>query len=223
MSFERVSHLEVGLLADTHVPYRMKRLPRAVFEALTGVDIILHAGDVDRPEALHPLRTIAPVYAVRGNVHVLDLSRGGASLPRVIQLRLAGRRVLVTHGHLPGLIGLWFKGRDLMLRLLDNTETARFNARIARGLQRIHPQVDVIVFGHTHRAYVQWLGDTLVVNPGAVCPTLREQPSVARMTLGSGRSRVEIVPLNIPKDRQTTLIGSARSSDDLSASTQLDR
>jgi len=37
-------------------------------DALRGSDLILHAGDVGRPQILEALRTIAPVHAVRGNV-----------------------------------------------------------------------------------------------------------------------------------------------------------
>jgi len=191
------SSLLVGLMSDTHVPYRMKHLPREVFDALGDADVILHAGDVDKPQALDPLREIAPVYAVRGNVHVLDLSSGGASLPQILELRLVGRRVLVTHGHLPGLAGFWFKGRDVVLRLLGGSDKARFNRRIARRLKGLYPQADVIVFGHTHRAFVGWFRETLLVNPGAVCPTLKERPTVARLRLGYGKPEVEIVPLDI--------------------------
>ena len=68
--------LTAGLLSDTHIPHRMKQLPDVVFDILDGVDVILHAGDVDRPGALEPLRQIAPVYAVRGNFHVFDLFGG---------------------------------------------------------------------------------------------------------------------------------------------------
>lgn len=194
--------LEVGLLSDTHLPYRMKRLPREVFRVFDGVDVILHAGDVDRPAMLEPLREIAPVHAVRGNVHFLDLSSGGVSLPHLVELRLAGHRVLLTHGYLPGLTSFWFKGRDVALRLLGASDNARFNTRIARRLERLYPQADIIVFGHTHRTYVGWIGDTLLVNPGAVSPTLGERPSVARMRLGTTTPEVEILPLHsIPVDR----------------------
>jgi hypothetical protein len=194
--------LEVGLLSDTHLPYRMKRLPRQVFRAFDGVDVILHAGDVDRPALLAPLREIAPVYAVRGNVHFLDLSSGGISLPHLVELRLVGHRILLTHGYLPGLASFWFKGRDVALRLLGASEKGRFNERIGRRLGHLYPQADVIVFGHTHRAHVGWIDDTLLVNPGAVSPTLGEEPSVARMWLGMGKPEVEILPLqSIPVER----------------------
>ena len=195
MNLETRASVVVGVLSDTHVPYRMKELPDAVFEVLGGVDVILHAGDVDKPEALEPLRRIAPVHAVRGNLHVLDLSTGGASLPPEIELCIAGRRVLLTHGSLPGPVGLWFKVRDVLLRLVQGDEKARFNERITRRLTALHPGADVIVFGHTHRAHVERVGRTLVLNPGAVCPTWRECPSVARMTLDDGEPQVRIVPL----------------------------
>lgn len=37
-------------------------------EALTGVDLIIHAGDIGAPEILGALKRIAPVVAVRGNM-----------------------------------------------------------------------------------------------------------------------------------------------------------
>ena len=52
----------IGIISDTHGLLR----PEAV-EALRGVDLILHAGDVGSPEVLDGLKSIAPVMAVRGN------------------------------------------------------------------------------------------------------------------------------------------------------------
>lgn len=52
----------IGVISDTHGLLR----PEAV-EALRGVGLILHAGDVGSPEVLETLKSIAPVVAVRGN------------------------------------------------------------------------------------------------------------------------------------------------------------
>ena len=52
----------VGVISDTHGLVR----PEAI-EALAGVDMILHAGDVGKQEVLDKLNEIAPVVAVRGN------------------------------------------------------------------------------------------------------------------------------------------------------------
>jgi uncharacterized protein len=52
----------LGIISDTHGLVR----PEAV-TALEGVDMIIHAGDIGKPEVLEALRAIAPVVAVRGN------------------------------------------------------------------------------------------------------------------------------------------------------------
>lgn len=53
----------IGLISDTHGLLRPEAL-----EALRGSDLILHAGDVGKPEILDALRAVAPVVAIRGNV-----------------------------------------------------------------------------------------------------------------------------------------------------------
>lgn len=53
---------QIGVISDTHGLLR----PEAI-EALIGSDLILHAGDIGKPEILEELNTIAPVVAVRGN------------------------------------------------------------------------------------------------------------------------------------------------------------
>jgi putative phosphoesterase len=52
----------IGVISDTHGLLR----PEAV-TALTGVHLILHAGDIGAWEVLTRLRSLAPVIAVRGN------------------------------------------------------------------------------------------------------------------------------------------------------------
>jgi uncharacterized protein len=52
----------IGLVSDTHGLLR----PEAI-KALTGADLILHAGDIGTREVLERLQSLAPVVAVRGN------------------------------------------------------------------------------------------------------------------------------------------------------------
>src|SRR5215475_1311152 len=54
---------QVGLISDTHGLLRPEAL-----KALQGSELILHAGDVGKPEILEELEKIAPVIAIRGNV-----------------------------------------------------------------------------------------------------------------------------------------------------------
>ena len=53
----------VGVISDTHGLLRPEAL-----NALEGSNLIVHAGDVGKPEILESLREIAPVVAVRGNI-----------------------------------------------------------------------------------------------------------------------------------------------------------
>jgi len=52
----------LGVISDTHGLVR----PQAL-DALAGVDLILHAGDIGNQQVLDTLNKIAPVVAVRGN------------------------------------------------------------------------------------------------------------------------------------------------------------
>lgn len=52
----------LGVISDTHGLVR----PQAL-DALAGVDLILHAGDIGNQQVLDTLNQIAPVVAVRGN------------------------------------------------------------------------------------------------------------------------------------------------------------
>lgn len=73
-------------------------------------------------------------------------------LPTRIELDLAGRRVVVAHGH-PG---------DLAA-VVDLGSAVDDLARVAQALA-----ADVVVVGHTHRPMVRRVGRVLFVNPGAV-------------------------------------------------------
>ena len=184
--------MTIGVLADTHLPHRMDRLPEAVFRIFQGVDLILHAGDVDRIERLHDLAALAPLHAVRGNLHFADLSDGGRDLPLDLQLTIAGRRVVVNHGGWPH---FWAQASDWVVQVFLRLSSSRLNQRIAGRLAHLYPQADVIIFGHSHRAYRAWHNRTLIFNPGAVCPTRRQVPSVGKLYLGPHTIETEVIPL----------------------------
>ena len=79
----------LGVISDTHGLVR----PEAV-RALDGCELIIHAGDVGKPEVLEELREIAPVVAVRGNV---DTGRWAKSLPSSEVVEVAGHLLYVLH------------------------------------------------------------------------------------------------------------------------------
>ena len=151
----------IGLISDTHGLVR----PR-VHDALAGVELILHAGDVGGDEVLDELGLIAPVLAVYGNTD----APGQPRLTESIERTIGGVSIHVSHGH--------EVGSPTPARLL-----ARYDAQ-------------VIVYGHTHRQHVASVDGRLVVNPGAAgAKRFKLEPSVARLTVANGVAEVELVAL----------------------------
>ena len=192
----------LGLISDTHIPYRAAGIPTEVLQTLSDVDLILHAGDVDEPWALDALRDIAPVYAVRGNYHVIDRSSGGAALPRTVELEAAGFRIAMTHGHKIGLATWFWRACMLFQNLRGRWTLPAYDRAIAHALLHRFPTADIIVFGHTHRFYKAQWGQTLLINPGAALRTAYfntpHTPSLAHLYLESGKSpRVERIQIDV--------------------------
>ena len=77
--------MKIGLISDTHIPEAMPELPGQVRTVFSGVDLILHAGDLHCLDVLNWLEEIAPVLACRGNGD--DGSGGRAVVPEDPRLR----------------------------------------------------------------------------------------------------------------------------------------
>jgi len=81
--------MRLGIISDTHGLLR----PEAV-KALDGVNLIVHAGDVGDPEILTKLKSMAPVFAVRGNV---DTQAWAQELPETAVVEAEGVTLYVLH------------------------------------------------------------------------------------------------------------------------------
>ena len=138
------------VLADTHWPQRCLDLPAVVWDAVASADLVVHAGDWVEPDLLDRLEERSPaLLACWGNNDGPELRR---RLPQVARAELDGVRVAVTH------------------------ETGTATGREAR-VDRAHPDVDMLVFGHSH---IPWdsttPGGMRLLNPGS--PTdRRRQPT----------------------------------------------
>jgi putative phosphoesterase len=148
----------IGVIADTHCPEFATELPPRVHEVFAGVDLILHAGDVDGRSTLDELGRIAPVEAVRGD-HDRDLDE----LPRVRELTVEGKRVVLVHGQR----SRWIEEPQTLAWTLS---LGHFQPHtdLPQALRRRFPSADVIVYGHTHRADARTVDAALVFNPGGV-------------------------------------------------------
>lgn len=138
--------MEIAVLSDTHLRAG-KTLPRFVWENLTRVDMIIHAGDLTHWGLIEDLACIAPVRAVRGNCDGWDVV-----LPERDIVECESLRIGIIHGN---------AGRG------KSTPERAFNAFE-------DSPVDLIVFGHSHVPFMEWRNGILMFNPGSPTDKRRE-------------------------------------------------
>lgn len=79
----------VGVISDTHGLLRPEAL-----DVLRGSDMIIHAGDVGKPEVLDRLGEVAPLHVVSGNI---DKGSWAATLPLTQLVEVDDHRFFVLH------------------------------------------------------------------------------------------------------------------------------
>ena len=145
----------------------------AILRHFQHADHIVHAGDIGKPAVIDQLKIIAPVTVVSGNVDGYEES----GFQSEAMIELAGRRIAVRH-----------------ILYASGTLTAEGRAF----LDRMRP--DICIFGHTHQPKNEWLGGTLLFNPGSAGPKRFRLPRMLGMIMIGARLSARHVRLN---DRTT--------------------
>ncbi|MBN1353623.1 MAG: metallophosphoesterase family protein [Candidatus Omnitrophica bacterium] len=130
---------KIGVISDTHIPKAARDLPESVYREFKNVDMILHAGDLVELSVLEKLRSIAPTFAVSGN---MDSHEVKAVLPHKDVIEVEGFKIGLIHGY--------GSASNLI-----NTVSGEFG------------KVDAIVFGHSHSACSEKIKNKLYFNPGS--------------------------------------------------------
>ena len=143
--------MRIGVVSDTHGLF-----DRSLLHHFSGVDHILHAGDIGKRGVIELLTQIAPVTAVFGNVDGFEAS--GFPVEQVLEL--AGHRVALYHR-------LYERGRL-------TREGAEFLART---------QPAICVYGHTHQPKAEWQEGVLLFNPGSAGPKRFHLPRAVGLLL----------------------------------------
>ena len=192
MLINSVDEIILGVVADSHVPERMTRIPEDALLCFrrSRVSAILHTGDITHPRVLSQFEDIAPVMAVRGNRDIW--SRAGRRLPLQQVLEFGGVKIGLTHGH----GGLWGYLWEKVLYYTVGFSLERYLTRLPMMFPR---DVRVIVFGHTHRAANKCVGDMLLFNPGSLGPAYYDSVGavVGLLRISNGRVSAEVVPVRI--------------------------
>ncbi len=153
--------MKIGVISDTHGHFDPK-----IRKLFTGVDHILHGGDIGLPWLILELEQIAPVTAVLGN------NDAGLDFRETEVAEFDGRKFLLHH----------------------IVEPRRPSETIQRRIIRENP--DAVVFGHTHKPYSETIGGTLYFNPGyAGKPRFNLPRSVAILHCDAGGIRPEFLEL----------------------------
>lgn len=123
-------------------------LPAALRDGLSGVDLIVHCGDMVDAMAIPLFEAIAPLHAVAGNNDPADLLRRFGKR-RILEF--GSVRIGVVHGHDGA-------GRSTLARAQNAFADER---------------VDAVLFGHSHIPYCEHHDGVLYFNPGS--PTDRRR------------------------------------------------
>jgi putative phosphoesterase len=133
--------MNIGVISDTHIPYRANSLPDIVLQYFKDVGHIFHSGDIADIDVIQTLEKFAPVTAVAGNIDPPELRE---LLGEKKLITLGGFRFGIVHGQ-------GSKGKTI------DQAAGAFSGTNA----------DCIVFGHSHIPFCGYHGNTLLFNPGS--------------------------------------------------------
>ena len=129
--------IKIGILSDTHLNGVTRQLEEIYKRYLSDKDLILHAGDIISTEVVDFLSRNA-FHGVHGNMDPYD-----------VQKRLPGKKTIESGRFRLGLIHGWGSSDGIEDRILPEFE-----------------DVDVIIYGHSHRAVNHVKEGVLFFNPG---------------------------------------------------------
>ncbi|MGD0352847.1 MAG: metallophosphoesterase family protein [Dehalococcoidia bacterium] len=129
--------MRIGVLSDTHI-HLAEEISAKVVRAFSRVDLIVHAGDFVGSEVLDGLKQLGEVKAVHGNVDSMKLR---SLLPEKEIFMVGSKKIGITHG--------WGSPAGIENRVKD-----------------LLGDVDIIIYGHSHRAKIEQIGEVLFFNPG---------------------------------------------------------
>ena len=168
-----VFRMLIGLITDTHLPGRVRTLGELgdlPEKFLSGMDLILHGGDLTSPMVLDWCEQYAPVICSTGNNDPIPDPR----MKEVQILELEG----------------WTIG---MIHSLEG------QFRPIEDLQKLFPKpVQIMISGHTHQERLEYRDGVLLINSGSITfPRHKELRlgTVGTLELHPGKAKVEIFPL----------------------------
>ncbi len=143
--------IRAAVISDTHGLLREE-----VVRHIADCDVIIHGGDINKPEIVRQLQEMAPLHVVRGN----NDKEWAEELPLYLEFQLEECRIFLVHNR-----------KDVPRELGD---------------------VDMVIFGHSHKYFEQCIDGRLWLNPGS-CGRRRfdQEISFAVVTVDGRKVNVE--------------------------------
>lgn len=183
--------MRIGVISDTHSAGSGRDLPRAVFAALAGCELVLHCGDLECIGVLDYLEELAPVLAVRGYEDPVEPGERLANVSRIVEV--SGIRIGMVHDIQwpPPAIATTPDGTGLVW------PASGVDALLQKKFGGV---VDAVLFGDTHEEMVERREGVLFVNPGSpTYPGRRHRPgslgTVAILDIDDDEINARIVDL----------------------------
>ena len=133
--------MKIIIISDTHIPRRNKEIPSLILKEIEKVDLIIHAGDFTNIETVKLLESLNRFYGVAGN---MDEKEVWEYLPEKKVVEIENKKIGIIHGFGPP-IGI------------ENKILKKFEGE----------NLDIIVYGHTHKASIKKNKNVLLLNPGS--------------------------------------------------------
>lgn len=147
--------MRIAVISDTHELGMGWGSPPELINALKGVDLILHCGDLEILPVLDHLETVAPVLAVRGHKDPREPGQRLAERTRVVEVE--GIRIGMVHDLLrPGPPIHYYDTLEFPPGPLQEMLRRKFGE-----------PVDVVCFGDVHEEFIGWYQGVLFLNPGS--------------------------------------------------------
>ncbi len=183
--------MKVGLISDTHSAGSGRDLPQEVLQALVGVDLILHCGDLECLGVLDYLETVAPVLAVRGYEDPMEPGERLAGSTRVVPVD--GVRIGMVHDIQWPATGITTSPDGAALRFSEGPIEDILSRKFGQ-------TVDIVVFGDTHEELICYYDGVLLVNPGSpTYPGRKHRPgtlgTIGLLEIRNGAVDVQLVDL----------------------------
>ena len=150
--------VKIGVISDTHSAGSGRDLPVKILDALLGVDMILHCGDLECLGVLDYLEEVAPLLAVRGYEDPLEDGDRLAMTTRVVKVEGVSIGMIHDIQWPSPKIPTSPDGSELALPEGNGQEI------LAR---KFKEPVDVVLFGDTHEELVMDWDGVLIMNPGS--------------------------------------------------------